>query len=119
MSVPASLMRREPTTSGYITESLYSKTLPMLAQPFQIILAKSGKTLDVAANSSILETLEFEGYELASSCQQGVCGTCETRVLAGEIDHQDMVLMDDEKAAGDKMMICCSRAHSPTLTLDL
>jgi vanillate O-demethylase ferredoxin subunit len=93
--------------------------MTMLAQPFQIILAKSGKTFEVAANSSILETLEFEGYSLPSSCQQGVCGTCETRVLAGEIDHQDMVLMDDEKAAGDKMMICCSRALSPSLTLDL
>ena len=91
----------------------------MLPQPFQIILAKSGKTYEVAANSTILETLEFEGHTVMSSCQQGVCGTCETRVLAGEIDHQDMVLMDDEKAAGDKMMICCSRAKGASLTLDL
>jgi vanillate O-demethylase ferredoxin subunit len=97
----------------------HSNQQTMLPQPFQIILAKSGKTYEVAANSSILETLEFEGRTVMSSCQQGVCGTCETRVIAGEIDHQDMVLMDDEKAAGDKMMICCSRALSPTLTLDL
>jgi ferredoxin len=103
----------------YFSLNSHLTNLSMLPQPFQIILAKSGKSYEVAANSSILETLEFEGYTVASSCQQGVCGTCETRVLAGEIDHQDMVLMDDEKQAGDKMMICCSRALSPTLTLDL
>jgi ferredoxin len=119
MSLTASLPFEKQQHRAILSNYLNFKTKPMLAQPFQIILAKSGKIFDIAANSSILETLEFEGYELPSSCQQGVCGTCETQVLAGEIDHQDMVLMDDEKAAGDKMMICCSRALSPTLTLDL
>lgn len=87
--------------------------------PFQVILAKTGVSYEVAANSTILETLEFEGITVPSSCQQGVCGTCETRVIAGEILHNDMVLTDEEKAVGDRMMICCSRANGDSITIDL
>lgn len=87
--------------------------------PFQLTLAKSGQVFEIPADTSILDVLEFEGIAVPSSCQQGVCGTCETRVLAGEIDHRDMVLTEEEQAAGDKMMICCSRANGDKLTLDL
>ena len=86
---------------------------------FTVILAKSGRQFDIPADSTILDVLEFEGVSVPSSCQQGVCGTCQTTVLGGDIDHRDMVLMDDEKAANNTMMICCSRATSATLTLDI
>lgn len=97
----------------------------MSTQSFTVILNKTGQIFDIPASSSILDVLEFEGIAVASSCQQGVCGTCETRVLAGDIEHHDMVLTDEEKATGDKMMICCSRAkvgahgHCGSITLDL
>ncbi|MDI9333253.1 MAG: 2Fe-2S iron-sulfur cluster binding domain-containing protein [Cytophagales bacterium] len=86
---------------------------------FQVVLERTGQTLDIPADASILEVLELEGIAVASSCQQGVCGTCETRVLAGEIDHRDSVLSNFEKAQGQSMMICCSRAKGASLTLDL
>jgi ferredoxin len=87
--------------------------------PFQVILERTGKTLEVPADATILEILELEGLSVPSSCQQGVCGTCETKVLAGDIDHRDSVLTAFEKTAGQSMMICCSRAKGASLTLDL
>ena len=86
---------------------------------FQVVLERTGRTFDIPADASILEVLELEGIAVPSSCQQGVCGTCETRVLGGEIDHRDMVLTAYEKSSGQSMMICCSRAKGPSLTLDL
>jgi len=86
---------------------------------FQVVLERTGKTIDIPADASILEILELEGVAVPSSCQQGVCGTCETKVLAGEIDHRDMVLTAFEKSSGQSMMICCSRAKGASLTLDL
>lgn len=86
---------------------------------FQIVLERTGKTFEVPADASILEVLELEGIAVPSSCQQGVCGTCETKVLGGEIDHRDMVLTAFEKSSGQSMMICCSRAKGASLTLDL
>lgn len=82
-------------------------------------LARSGRTIAVDSDQTILEALEAAGVEVVSSCRNGVCGTCETRVLEGEPDHRDLILSDAEKAAGDTMMICCSRAKTPRLRLDL
>ena len=86
---------------------------------FQVVLERTGRTLDIPADASILEVLELEGIAVPSSCQQGVCGTCETKVLNGEIDHRDMVLTAYEKSSNQSMMICCSRAKGASLTLDL
>ncbi len=87
--------------------------------PFVVHLAKSGQRLEVDAQTSILEALLTAGIDVPSSCQQGVCGTCETRVIAGTPEHRDMILSDAERAANNIMMICCSRALSAELTLDL
>lgn len=84
-----------------------------------IELARSGRVVEVRPDQTILEAVLAAGVSVASSCRNGVCGTCETRVLAGEPDHRDLILSEAEKAAGDTMMICCSRAKSPRLTLDL
>jgi ferredoxin len=86
---------------------------------FQVVLARTGTTFNIPADASILEVLELEGVSVPSSCQQGVCGTCETKVLGGDIDHRDMVLTAYEKSSGQSMMICCSRAKGASLTLDL
>src|ERR1700719_1501138 len=86
-------------------------------RPFEVRLAKSGKSYEVAANVSILDTLRQHGLVLASSCESGTCGTCRCRFTDGEPDHRDLVLSDGEK--NSEIMICVSRAKSPTLTLDI
>ncbi len=86
-------------------------------KPFEVRLAKSGATYEVAANVSILDTLRRHGHALASSCESGTCGTCRCRFIDGEPDHRDLVLSDDEKKRD--IMICVSRAKSPTLVLDI
>jgi phthalate 4,5-dioxygenase reductase subunit len=84
---------------------------------FKVELARSGQTVTVPADKSILEALRENGFKTPSSCESGTCGTCKTRFLSGEPDHRDMVLMDEEKA--DTIMICVSRAKSGDLVLDL
>ena len=84
---------------------------------FEVELKKSGETVTVPEDRSILEALRDAGYATSSSCESGTCGTCKTRLLAGEADHRDMVLMDEEK--DDYIMICVSRAKSGRLVLDL
>jgi vanillate O-demethylase ferredoxin subunit len=86
---------------------------------FEVHLQKSGQTLKVGKEQSILSALQDAGHEVPFSCSQGVCGTCITRVLEGECDHRDMYLTDDEKARHDQFLPCCSRARSPLLVLDL
>lgn len=88
-------------------------------RPIVVLLAKTGQRLEVDVQTSILEALLLAGIDVPSSCQQGVCGTCETRVIAGIPEHRDMILSDAERAANNIMMICCSRAMSAELTLDL
>lgn len=88
-------------------------------QPITVHLAKEGRSIVVDAGVSILDALLMEGIDLPSSCLQGVCGTCETKVIAGEVDHRDQILTDAERAANTTMMICCSRAKTDSLTLDI
>lgn len=86
---------------------------------FEVILASSGEHVPVGADESIIDALSKRGITVPFSCREGICGTCETPVLAGVPDHRDSVLDDEEQAQGDCMMICVSRATSPTLTLNI
>ena len=86
---------------------------------YTVELARSKRTITVNAGQSLIEALKGAGFKIKTSCEQGICGTCETRVLAGTPDHRDMILSDDEKAANDTMMVCCSGSLGPTLVLDL
>ncbi|MET9817112.1 PDR/VanB family oxidoreductase [Streptomyces sp. NPDC006355] len=86
---------------------------------FEVELAQSGKKLRVSEDMSVLEAVEAAGVPVMTSCEEGICGTCETKVLSGEIDHRDSVLTDEERAAGDTMMICVSRAKGDRLVLDV
>ena len=70
-------------------------------------------------DKSLLEALNDAGIPLPCSCQQGICGTCEVRVLGGEPDHRDSILSPAERAANETMMACVSRARSPRLVLDI
>lgn len=86
---------------------------------FQIELARSGLTLDVDQGQSILDVLLKAGIDVAFSCEEGVCGTCEVAVLAGLPDHRDQYLTGPEREQNKTMMICCSRSLSAKLVLDL
>ena len=86
---------------------------------FQVKLASSGKVITVPADTTVVKALADAGVEVMTSCEQGVCGTCLTRVLEGEIDHRDQYLTPEEQAANDQFLPCCSRAKSPLLVLDL
>lgn len=84
---------------------------------FEIRLEKSGTTLEVPSDRSILETLREVGKIVPSSCESGTCGTCKCGLVSGDVDHRDMVLMDEEKT--DHIIICVSRAKAGALVIDL
>jgi ferredoxin len=86
---------------------------------FDVHLARAQRVLRIGAQQSILDALLQAGLDVPHSCRDGVCASCETRVLAGECDHRDLVLMPAEAAANDRMMICVSRCKGDSLTLDL
>ncbi|MCE1177545.1 MAG: PDR/VanB family oxidoreductase [Micrococcales bacterium] len=86
---------------------------------FEVVLERSGLTLQVPADQSIFDVVRANGVSVLGSCLEGVCGTCETDVLEGEVDHRDSVLDDDEKESNEMMMICVSRCKGAQLTLDL
>jgi ferredoxin-NADP reductase len=85
----------------------------------EVVLARSRQTLTVPAGKSILRAVEETGVPVLSSCREGTCGTCETSVLDGVPDHRDSLLSEEDRTAGDTMMICVSRARSRRLVLDL
>jgi phthalate 4,5-dioxygenase reductase component len=83
---------------------------------FRVKLARSGATIDVPPGTTILEAIRASGYDAASSCESGTCGTCRTRLLAGEADHRDLVLAEYEKSSN--IMICVSRALTDEIEID-
>ncbi|MFB4270782.1 PDR/VanB family oxidoreductase [Nonomuraea sp. GTA35] len=103
------------------TEHFVAKDLgaPARGEPFEVELRRTGRTLTVTRGQSVLQAINDAGVNVLSSCRQGLCGTCETTVLAGEVDHRDALLDDAERAAGDCMFVCVSRARSDRLVLDL
>lgn len=87
---------------------------------FTVVLAKSGKTVEVAAGESILNAIERDStVPVECLCREGVCGTCETRILEGEAEHADQYLSNAEKAAQKTMLICVSSAKGGRIVLDL
>ena len=85
----------------------------------EVVLAESGRTVLVGPDTSILQALLDDGVDVLHDCTEGICGSCETKVIEGEVDHRDYVLTDREKAAGDCMMVCVSRACGKRLVLGL
>ncbi len=86
---------------------------------FEVQIASSGRVIAVAHDQTVHQALSDAGVEVMVSCEQGVCGTCLTRVLEGEVDHRDSYLTPEEQAAHDQFTPCCSRAKSARLVLDL
>lgn len=122
---PAPMLKAMEAASALIAPErvhveYFSATQPVAsAGGFRVVLARSGAEFDVRAGQTILEALREQGYDAATSCEQGICGMCETPVLEGLPDHRDEILTDAERAAGDRMMICCSGCKSARLVLDI
>jgi ferredoxin len=81
--------------------------------PFQLELARSKRTLDVPANRSALAVMLDHDPTTPHSCQQGYCGTCKVKVLAGQVDHRGRTLVGD-----DEMLVCMSRAKGERLVIE-
>jgi vanillate O-demethylase ferredoxin subunit len=101
------------------TDPAVAGTAAVDVAEFVVELARSGRRVEVPPRVSILDALRAAGVDVPSSCEQGICGTCETAVVAGRPDHRDRLLSDREKAEGATMLICCSRSLGPVLVLDL
>jgi vanillate monooxygenase ferredoxin subunit len=86
---------------------------------FSVRIASTGQTLLVPADRAVTDVLAENGIDVPTSCQQGVCGTCVTRVLAGIPEHHDMFMTDEEHARNDQFTPCCSRSKTPLLVIDL
>ena len=108
-----------PGTLGVERFAPVAATESGAAAAFELELVRSGLTLTVPPDRSVLETVEEAGVTVDFSCREGTCGTCETDVLDGTPDHRDSLLTEDERAAGDTMLICVSRSCGPRLVLDL
>ena len=86
---------------------------------FTVVLANSGREYLVPEDQSILGVLLEAGEDVPHSCELGVCGTCETAVFSGRLDHRDLILSAEERASGKTMLICCSRSLDDRLVLDM
>jgi ferredoxin-NADP reductase len=86
---------------------------------FEVELTRSGVVLAVPPDRTILQVLRDNGHYVNCACEEGVCGTCETRVISGEPEHRDALLSPEERAANDTMMVCVSRAKGRRIALDL
>lgn len=92
---------------------------PMWSGPFEVELALTGVTVTVPTDRSILEVAEEAGALVLSSCTEGTCGTCETPVMDGVVDHRDSILTPAQRQRNDTMYVCVSRAACPRLILEL
>lgn len=101
------------------TEYFSAREAPSVAGGFTVVLARSGVEFEVPKGKTILDTLLDNGIDAPYSCLEGVCGTCEARVLEGTPDHRDLVLSKEEKESNSSMMICCSGSKTGRLVLDL
>ena len=86
---------------------------------YVVELKRNGKIIEIAPGQSILDKLIEEGISLDYSCKEGVCGSCETKIISGDVEHLDSILTKSEKTANKSMMVCVSRCRGGTLVLDL
>jgi cytochrome P450/ferredoxin-NADP reductase len=116
---PAALMaavreageRRELTIrSEYFHGAAADAAAARLDQPFDILIERTGQRVTVPAGVSALRALHAAGHQIPTSCGEGTCGSCETRVLAGRVDHRDVLLTQAQRDRNDRMMVCVSRA---------
>ncbi|WP_197739906.1 PDR/VanB family oxidoreductase [Mycolicibacterium sp. P9-64] len=108
-----------PPGSLHLERFTAKTAAPSTNTEFELVLQRSGLSLTVPADKSVFEVCEQAGVGVVGSCLEGICGTCETEVVDGDVEHRDSVLNEDERQANEYMMICVSRCRSARLTLDL
>jgi ferredoxin-NADP reductase len=108
---------RDPATVH--VEYFSATEAPSTAGGFTVKLNRSGKSVFIPEGKTILDALLDAGVDIPFSCMEGVCGTCETKVISGVPDHRDLILTESERQGGKTMMICCSGSKSAELVLDL
>lgn len=112
-------------TAGWPEECLHREYFATEAadasqdRSFEVQLASTGNVIHVPADRSVTAALAAVGIEIPTSCGQGVCGTCLTRIIEGIPDHRDTYLTPQERTRGDLFTPCCSRANSPRLVIDI
>ncbi|MBN9889360.1 PDR/VanB family oxidoreductase [Salipiger abyssi] len=105
--------------SANIHREYFSADVELGGDGFEVECAQSGLTISVGPDDTIVKALAKAGIAVEVKCEEGVCGTCLTDVLEGEIDHRDQFLTEEEREDGDIMCVCCSRAKGPKLVLDI
>ena len=100
-------------------ESTLRSLDPSREHAFEVELRDSGIVVQVRADQTVLSALRAANIDVQSDCEEGLCGSCEVRVLSGRVDHRDVVLTRSEREAGARMMTCCSRACDGRLVLEL
>ncbi|MCY1298352.1 Carnitine monooxygenase reductase subunit [compost metagenome] len=111
--------RKAGYAEDHIHREYFQAEVDASGNSFEVVAQRSGKTIQVAEGQTIAQALADAGVNIQVSCKQGVCGTCLCNVLEGQPDHRDVYLTDEEKAANDQILTCCSRAMSKTLVLDI
>lgn len=105
--------------SDHIHFEYFNADIDTHGAAFEVVAAKSGVTLQVGEDQTIMDALVKAGIKVNKSCEQGVCGTCTCDVLEGLPDHKDKFLTEEERADNDQIVVCCSRSKSPRLVLDI
>jgi ferredoxin-NADP reductase/fatty acid desaturase len=111
--------------NGWPDTALFSETFvaPKLSnidnQPFEVELARSGKILQVGKDEFLIDVLHRAKVGIPCSCTQGICGSCITPVVSGDIEHRDAILTDEERKLGNQMCVCVGRARGGRLVLDV
>ena len=106
--------------SDHVHFEYFSSNIERAAEGgFLVVLNKSGAEIPVEPGQTILQALTEHGVNVPYCCEEGICGSCETRVIDGLPDHRDMILSEEERQESKTMMICCSGSKSPRLVLDL
>jgi ferredoxin-NADP reductase len=100
-------------------ERFVASTRTSSEDPFVVELARSGARITIPRYESMLDVLEQHGYDITNSCRAGICGTCLTGVIAGEPEHNDDVLSDEERASNKVMLPCVSRSKTDVIVIDL
>lgn len=108
-------------SSAQIHKEHFAAVTPDLAKDneFSIEIKSTGQRIHVAQQQTVVQALEQHGHMIPVSCEQGICGTCLTSIVAGEPDHRDLFLTEEEQALNNQFTPCCSRSKSALLVLDL
>ena len=113
----------EAKALGYSTDALHKEDfgadVDLTGGSFTVVAQETGVTVTVAEGQRIVDALTDAGIEIEVSCEEGVCGTCLCDVIEGEPDHRDSFLTEEERDSNEMIMVCCSRARSSTLVLDI